>query len=93
MKKAITILVALALFTTGFACAPAVGANAPLATPTPVVSPQSEIEQANSPEAQQALISQYQQEADFQRVYDAARKLSQLDPKTQTRISPRRVHY
>ena len=80
IKKAITILVALALFTTGFSCAPAEGASAPLATPTPVVSPQSEIEEANSPEALQALIAQYQQEKDFQRVYDAARKLTQLDP-------------
>ncbi len=81
MKKLFAVLAALLLLVSGFSCAPAQSSTAPQATPTPLptASP-SALEQANSPEALQALISQFQQEKDFQGVYDAARKLTQIDP-------------
>ena len=82
MKKAMAAFAALVLFASGFACAPAQNSAAPQATPTPtpLASPLSEIEQANSPDALKALIQQYQDAGNFQGVYDAARKLTQIDP-------------
>lgn len=82
MKKATAAFAALVLFASGFACAPAQNSAAPQAmpTPTPLASPLSEIEQANSPDALKALIQQYKDAGDFQGVYDAARKITQIDP-------------
>ena len=81
MKKLFAALVALLLLASGFACAPAQSSAVPDATPTPLptASP-SALEQATTPEALQALIQQCQAEKDFQGVYDAARKLTQIDP-------------
>jgi hypothetical protein len=81
MKKRAATLVALLLLTCGFACAPARGSATPEATPTPMPSAAlSALEQATTPEALQALIRQLQEKKDFQGVYDAARKLTQIDP-------------
>jgi len=81
MKKRAAALLALLLLTCGFACAPARGSITPEATPTPMPSAAlSALEQATTPEALQALIRQLQEKKDFQGVYDAARKLTQIDP-------------
>ena len=81
MKKLFAVLAALLLLVCGFACSSAQSFAAPQATPTPLptASP-SALEQATTPEALQALIQQCQAEKDFQGVYDAARKLTQIDP-------------
>ena len=81
MKKLFAVFAALILLACGFACAPARDLAAPAVTPTPLptASP-SALEQANSPEALQALILQLQEEKDYQGVYDAALKLTKLDP-------------
>ena len=81
MKKAIAFLVVLLLFACGFSCAPAQTSAAPVSaqTPPPTASP-SALELATTSEALQALIRQLQEKKDFQGVYDAARKLTQIDP-------------
>jgi len=81
MKKLFAVLAALLLLVCGFACSSAQSSAAPQATPTPLptASP-SALEQATTPEALQALIQQCQAEKDFQGVYDAAKKLTQIDP-------------
>jgi len=81
MKKLFAALVALLLLAYGFACAPAPSSAVPDATPTtlPTTSP-SALEQATTPEALEALIQQCQEKQDFQGVYDAAKKLTQINP-------------
>ena len=81
MKKLFAVFAALILLACGFACAPARDLAAPAVTPTPLptASP-SALEQSNSPEALNALIQQLQEKKDFQGVYDAALKLTKLDP-------------
>ena len=81
MKKLFAVLAALLMLVCGFACSSAQSSAAPQATPTPLptASP-SALEQATTPEALQALIQQCQAEKDYQGVYDAARKLTQIDP-------------
>lgn len=80
MKKLLAVLAALLLLASGAACAPAqTSAALPAPTPLPTASP-SALEQATTPEALNALIQQCQEKQDFQGVYDAAKKLTQIDP-------------
>lgn len=82
MKKVAALVAILMLFGVVFACtpasAPAVADITP--TPLPLSSPKSEIELADTPEALETLMRQYKDEGDFQRVYEAALRLTELDP-------------
>lgn len=82
MKKPAFCIVVIIALCFSFACAPS-AANQPQSpdqAPEPAASPSSALELADTPEALEALILQYQNERDFQGVYDAAKKLTQIDP-------------
>ncbi|PKM41208.1 MAG: hypothetical protein CVV04_01770 [Firmicutes bacterium HGW-Firmicutes-9] len=82
MKKAIPCLLVVLLLASCLSCTPAATSDTPLATPTatPTVTPQSDIELADTPETLETQIRQYKEEGDFERVYEAAIKLTQIDP-------------